>query len=376
MGKRRLTRKELVKHIQQTMPLGLNEYEKLAFIEVEVAKHISFDEKYLWGEMGTSEKIYKLAKKDAQNPKPEIKRKLICITMAELFGYVAKEFGFEVRYQRRMDGRQIEVGEKNIFKNISEEVQEHICPVIGLSNGKFIEVDIQYDLERLQTRSKLRAFGQAIHVKEEGETEERIEILPPKLVEDTFRKIYGLKENEWFTDEYIMVLSAELSSQRKNLIEILDIFMNDPRIRKEIKNTRCIEANKIYRAILNVCYDKHRDKQFFQGESKAIIEECILSDDQGRKRYSFCIYAEDKGQRGFYIYSKKSRRMVKLSQEEIQQLTQQVMKVELKGEPTELKKQMIAFVNGYAENIKKPSEESNEVSLEDIFLDEDEEELE
>ena len=372
MERRRLTRKELVQHIRETMPGDYNEYEKLAFIEVEVAQNIAFDEKYLWGEVGTSEKIYKLAKRQAQNPKPEIKRKLICITMAELFGYVAKQFGFEAKYQRRIDGEQIEIGENEVFRNISEEQQEHVCTVIGLSSGELIEVDVQYDLERLQTRSKPRAFGQRKH----DEKGQGIEILPIQLVEQTFKKVYGLNEDEWFTDEYIMVLSTRLRCQGKSLIDVIDSFMNEPRIKAELQNARCIEANKIYRDILRVCYDITIDKQFFQGENRAIIEECILSDEQGRKKYSFCIYAEERDKKVFYIYSKKSKRMVRLNQEEIQQLTRQVMNIELKGQPTELKQQLIDFVNGKKENAESEKEDREKISLEDIFLDEDEEELE
>ena len=49
---------ELVEYIRQNMPSNYNEYERLAFIEKEVAKQISFDEKYLWGDIGTKQKIY------------------------------------------------------------------------------------------------------------------------------------------------------------------------------------------------------------------------------------------------------------------------------------------------------------------------------
>jgi len=268
------------------------------------------------------------------------------------------------------------MGEKYIFNNISEEEQEHICTIIGLSNGNFIEVDIQYDLERLQTRSRPRAFGQKKHDNENATGVEEISTLHPKLVEDTFKKIYSLGKEDLFTDEYIMVLSARLRAQEKSLIGVFESFINEPRIREEIQNTRCIEANKIYRDILKVCYDVTIDKQFFQGENRAIIEECILSDDKGRKKYTFCIYAEEKQQKAFYIYSKKSKCMVRLSKEEIQQLTSQVMNVDIKGEQTELKKNMIAFVNGDNNYIEEQIENTEKICIEDFFLEDDEEELE
>lgn len=368
---KRLTRKELVEHIRRTMPSNYDEYEKLAFIEREVAKQIAFDEKYLWGDIETKEKIYKLAKKEAQKQRSKVNRKLICVTMAELFGYVAKQFGYDVKYQKRAFGREIESGNNEIFKTISSQKQEHVCPLVGGQNGKFIEVDIQDDLERLQTRSKPKAFGGSRYGNK-TENGSSIQILDKGTIERVFRKVYHLESNERFTDEYIMVMAAKLRCEGKNPIEMLEFFMNDHKIQEELQNTRCVEANKLYKAILKVCYDITVERQFFKEESQAIIEECILFDNEKRKRYSFCIYAEDDKQKVFFIYSKKSRRMVNFSQEEMQQITQQVMNVQLIGRTSELRNQMISFVKGDGTNIKNQVEKNNKVSLEDIFFDEEE----
>lgn len=365
MEKQKLTRKELVQHIQETMPSDYNEYEKLAFIEIEVAKQISFDEKYLWGDSQTQEKIYKLAKQQAQRPQINIGRKLVCITMAELFGYVAENFGFDVRYQKRAPGFCVDTGRNEIFANISDTTKEHVCTLMGFSDGKFIEVDIQDDLARLQTNSKPKAFGAHRHGTK-YENGVALELLDKQLVEDTFRKVYQLEANERFTDEYIMVFSAMLRCQGKSPIEMVEFFMNDPKIQKQLQNTRCIEANKLYKAILQVCYDfSIEGKQFLKDENQAILEECILSTEDDQKRYSFCLYAEDNEQQGFWVYSKKARKMVKLSQEEIAALKQKTMKIELTGRNSELKDKMISFINS---SERSSSNENPTVSLDDIFL--------
>jgi len=369
MGKTRLTRKELVEHIRQTMPDDYNEYEKLAFIEKTVADQISFDEKYLWGDIGTKEKIYKLAKKEAKKPNEEVKRKLICVTMAELFGYVVKQFGFDVRYQKRIPGIPILAGENEIFNSISEKRQEHVCPLVGFSNGQYIEVDIQDDLARLQTCSNPKAFGQKMHGTKISNGVP-LTTVTPSTNEMTFRKVYQMEPNERFTDEYIMVFAAMLRCQRRKPIEMLEFFMEDPKIKKELQKTRCVEANKLYKLILKVCYDYMIDKQFYTDTDRALIEECILSDDKGQKRYSFCLYAEDEEQKVFYAYSKKSRRMVKLTLGEIQQMRQKKMDIQFRGRPSSIKDKMIEFLNSDVEV------REGETSVEDIFFDEEEEELE
>lgn len=337
MEKQKLTRKKLIQHIKETMPSDYNEYEKLAFIEVEVAKQMSFNEQYLWGDSETQEKIYRLAKQQSQRPKTKVERKLICVTMAELFGYVADNFGFDVRYQTRAPGFCIDAGRNEIFANISETTKEHVCPIVGFSNGKFIEVDIQDDLARLQTNSKPKSFGTHRHGTR-YENGVALEILDKELVDKTFRKVYQLKENERFTDEHIMVFAAMLRCQEKTPIEMLEFFMNDFKIQEQLQNTRCIEANKLYKAILQVCYDiPIEGKRFLKDENQAIIEECVLSIADKEKRYSFCVYAEDSEQQVFWVYSKKSRKMVKLSKEEIAVLKQNAMKIELRGRNSELK---------------------------------------
>ena len=195
MGEQIKTRTDLVKHIQQIMPDSLNEYEKLAFIELQVAKQMAFDEKYLWGDKGTQEKIYQKAREKAQHQTSSnpIKRKLICVTMAELFGYVAKQFGFNIKYQKRYTDNEIASGENEIFNMISDTKKEHVCPIIELSNGMFIEVDIQGDLARLQTRSKPKFFGARRHGTK-IENGVAIDIIDNSTCNQTFRKLYALQE--------------------------------------------------------------------------------------------------------------------------------------------------------------------------------------
>ena len=178
-------------------------------------------------------------------------------------------------------------------------------------------------------------------------------------------------KNEKFTDEYIMVFAAMLRYQNKTPIEMIEFFMNDPKIQDALKNARCVEANKLYKKILGVCYDFLDGNQFLKGKNKAIIEECILSDNSGQKRYSFCIYAESDEQRQFYVYSKKSRRIVNLSQEQVQQITQQEKDIKLRGHSSNLKNQMIAFIKGTDRNLQHLGKEDTTVSLDDIFVDED-----
>lgn len=363
MRKRRLSRNELVKHILDTMPEDYNEYEKLAFVELEVAKNIAFDEQYLWGDIETKQKIYKLAKKAAQTPRSKTDKKLICITMAELFAYVAKAVGFNTKFQKIGLMQDVKKGDNEIFKNISDKIQEHVCVVVQLSNGQEIEVDIQDDLYRLQTHCRPNAFGQAIH-------QRGIKLLPSNLIDQTFKKVYQLKEDESFMDKYIRDLAIKL--QNKTSIEAIEAFMEDARVQKQLKDVGCIEANKLFKKILGNIYGYKESRDFLGKDGKAFTDECVLSDSKGKKKYSFCIYAEDDTQKVLYVYSKKTKRMVKVTPEDIKQMKQTSMDIGLRARHSQLKQNMISFINSAQESAEIKEEQTSSISVEDIFLEHDE----
>ena len=361
MGNKKLSRNELVKHILDTMPRHYNEYERLAFIELKVAEQIAFDERYLWSDLQTKERIYKAARREADKPRAKVDKKLICITMSELFAYVLKAVGFNVEFQKQPFIGNAQTVSKGIFKKISHKTQEHVRTVVQLSNGKKIEVDIQGDLHRLQTRSRPKFFGQVIH-------ETGITTLPSHLLDETFRKLYGIKENECFIDQYIRDFIRQSHEEQKTSIQTIEMIMNDQRIQEQLQSLGCIETNKILQQILYRTYGIQLGKQYVKEKEQAIMQECALIDDSGMKRFSFCVYAEDEQKKIFYIYSKKSKKMIKLTREDLQQMKKTPKKVEIIGKSTELKQHMTRYIN---DDTTEPSNKENEpkdISIDDIFL--------
>lgn len=373
MKKQMLTRKELVKNIRSSMPKDYNEYERLAYIELEVARQISFDEKYLWGDISTRKKIYELAKKQAQKPRKKINKKLICVTMAELFGYVAKEFGFDVSYQRSSMNNDTKTEDEKIFRSISGEKLEHVCPIVRLSNNINIQIDIQADLARLQMGFRPKAFGNDRSMISMF-SDVPVQLLANDLVDTTFKKVYDLGKDEEFTDEYIRSYITRLKNEGNRPIKILEMLMEEPRIKKQLANMRCTEANKLYKGILRICYNTTRGRQFSLKESQAMIEECMLINDDGKKKYSFCIYSEEDGIKSLFVYSKKSRKIVKLTQEEIFQMSRQPLDIRISGFSSSIKDNMVEFIKNTKGNADGTEKYKNNITIEEIFKDEDERE--
>lgn len=355
---KRLTRKQLVEHIAEAMPEGLDEIEKAAFIEAEVAKRVWFNEKYLWGK--NREKIYKMAKRQAANPQQTVKRELICITMAELYVYIAKQFGLNAKYQRFCYNKPetTEIGEDDIIKKLDAKCQEHICPVVELEDGRIICVDIQYDLSRLQTRSRPSGFGISEDI-------EGLSDLPAEKVNSTFKKVYGLREDEEFTNNYIESLNLKLNHCEP--IDKIKSFMQDTRIQDEMRNLGCVEARKFCQQILQEILGVSIFGTYFHNGTRACTTKCFLENSKGEKRYSIYLYAEDFDQQIFYLLSKKSRKMIEVSPEELSGMIEQSMIMpQLEKTPEDNLSRMI--VNGI-KSYPKASKTSQNVDMESFFTD-------
>ena len=358
---KRLTRNQLIEHIRNTMPEGLTELEKAAFIEVEVAKRIWFNEQYLWG--GCSERLYKLAKSEAQKPKQEIKKKLICVTMAELYVHVAKQFGLDVKYQRYCSDKN-EIGEEEILKRLEPKTQQHVCPVLQLSDGRTIRVDIQGDLHNLQTRSRPDGFGTS-------ENDPSLEVLPQKQIDGIFRKAYRLEQGEYFTDEYITRLNSKLHQYEP--IDKIRILMEDSRIQEEMKKLGCVEARKFCKQILQQVLGISVFGTYFHNGTYAHTSKCFLSNSDGEKKYSIYLYAQDHDQKLFYVLSKKNRQMVEILPEELSQMLENSMIIpQIRSKSNE--RVMLNIANGMS-SYPKPPVEPKSIDME-YFFGEDEEENE
>lgn len=359
--RKRLTRKQLIEHIAKIMPKNLTEIEKAAFIEVEVAKRIWFNETYLWG--NTRDKIYNAAKNDAQRPKEHIKRKLICVTMSELYVYVAKQFGLDAKYQRDLADR--EIGGDKILEKLDTKEQEHVCPVVQLEDGRVIRVDIQGDLHNLKTHSSPDAFGTS-------ENDPSVAELEQEEIYKIFRKIYGFKSGEFFTEDYINILNSKLYNREP--IDKIQIFLEDSRIQEEFKKLGCAEARNFGKQILKQILGVSIAGTYFHNGTRAHITRCVLKNATGEKRYTICLYAEDFDKKIFYILSKKNREMVKISPEQLSYMIENSMVI-----PQTHKENLDFPLRKVIEGIKsypKPSNDVNNMDMEEFFEEpEDNEEI-
>ncbi len=382
--RKRLTRRQLVEHIRNIMPDNLSELEMSAFIEYEIAKQIVFDEDYLWGEnvkgqigkyieareqARVANKYYaSVQNQTLQEDEPPIKRRLICMTMSELYVYVAKQFGLDVKYQKSNTYDHVETGNSEIIDTLNEETLDHVCPVQQLKDGRIITVDIQRDLHKLQTRSKTKGFG----TKDNSDVDK----LERDEIDGIFRKVYGLNDAEDFTNVYARELLDKLNKEQIEPLQKIKRIIEDPRIQQETKNLGVWGAKQFYHKILLDILGVSVLDTFFRNGTHAYISTCSIAKEQGPKKHTIFLYVQDYDAKICYIFSKKSRKMIPITGEELKQMQAKSMIIKpatnnFSDIGAFIDKQMSSFI---AQEPSSATEMHETGNIEDLFTYEFEEE--
>ena len=133
--------KELLREIQ-TNP-EYQELDELSFIRkiyIEIGKNKTFDVRYYFGNTATQKQIYRLAKKRTGVEDRLDDREIICYSLARQCEYIFKKLGYSC--------------------TVTHEPKEleHVFNILTLKNGDRIKLDLQADLEFIQTRRRTRHF--------------------------------------------------------------------------------------------------------------------------------------------------------------------------------------------------------------------------
>lgn len=136
--------KELLEDIKNNEKY--NKLDELSFIRkiyIEIGKNKTFDVKYYFGNTKTQKKIYNLARKRAEVEKRLDEREIICYSLARQCEYIFKKLGY------------------NCTVTHEPKELEHVFNILTLNDGRRIKLDLQSDLEFIQTGRRTRNFGTA-----------------------------------------------------------------------------------------------------------------------------------------------------------------------------------------------------------------------
>lgn len=286
--------KELLHEIQTNPEYqALDELSFIRKIYIEIGKNKTFDVRYYFGNTATQKQIYRLAKKRTGVEDRLNDREIICYSLARQCEYIFKKLGYSC--------------------TVTHEPKElkHVFNILTLKNGDRIKLDLQSDLEFIQTGRRTRHFG----------TTDDEYILLSEIPEDEIacadRNIGYTNENGEYTDEVINSVISNLSDLP--LAERVTSFINDEDIIKISADMGYMQQYSFYYKMLTSLAENEIWKKLY-------IFPCKMSQEE----YTSCIFIREQ-EPTVFLYSNKHNRFLNVDIEKIPDLQEEGLRLGVRG---------------------------------------------
>lgn len=213
-----------------------------------------------------------------------------------------------------------------------------------------------------------------------NDDDSEIDVLPEEEVNSIFRKVYGLETDEEFMEDYIKSQIDRLKSEHLEPMEKIKRMIEDPRVQKEVKHLGVYGVKSFYKSILNQILGLPTTGVYFHNGTRANISTCSISDGKGNKKHSVFLYMQDFDNQICYIFSKRNRRMVSVTPEELYQMGTQSMVIkpaytfEERNMQTDIIDQSMRTFIKRGESSMHTKEEQSPIDMDEFFVDDFEEE--
>lgn len=257
------------------------ELEIIRYIYLDLGNRFSFNEKFLpFGSSKSKQNLYKYHSRNIADLNLCMDtNKVICKSLSYILEYVLKSFDVDI---------------KTVVEKIEHIACPHVYNYIKLKDGRKFFVDLQEDINNIQTHSFVSNFGLVSPTTWDL-------VITRQEQEALDRKLGFIDKNNGYSDEYLdllhlMVDGMEDFREKANFIlENIDI----------VPTTKMgyIDRQWHHRKILENFFDS---KEFdYQGNSGKIRMYDCYKDINGKRRYYNFVLVLDKGEVDVYIYNKK-----------------------------------------------------------------------
>ena len=299
-----MTKKELVEKFKNEMPefSGTEEEKEIKtalYIYIQLGKMKAFDERYYFGNSKMVRQVEREALSDSDNTdKIANKRKIICITMSNLYKAILSEFGIE---------------SETITEVTERGTIGHMTNVLKLKGGKKILADCQLDMYRVQTNLSLKQFG--------CESEYSTDVIDSETLTNMLIEIGYIKSKDDYRDAKVENVGRKIEGLETT--EALKVIFNAPEIYEGNKWQGEVEAYKYYYSTIKTLMPRKQARRIYQFECSKKVE--------GKEvpNYSFGIFAnvENLEDLQVYLYSKPRGKMLECDLETLIKLEEDGLKI-------------------------------------------------
>lgn len=249
---------------------NITEEKIIRYVYLDLGQRFSFDLNFAFGNSKTRRAIY--SKSKDRNTLETVMRNGDgnCKSISNVLKYVLQEIGVNII---------TEIVDTPLTKC------PHVYNIITQKDGKMYSVDLQMDLENIQSHSFTRRYGLSID-----------ESMPPTLrrfdIEKMDRELGYIDDEHYYADDYLYMLKSDIDyfsdcgEKIRFVLENIDICEN--------RNIKYAERKWHHECILRKVLPKH-------DLNKIHMLDCYL-EENGEKRYVNYIVVDNKGKREVYVY--------------------------------------------------------------------------
>lgn len=279
---------ERVKEYKKQNP-NISEEMLIRYVYMDLGKRFSFDLEFSFGNTKTKQSIYARGDEDDLNEAME-SNIVICKTVSYILEYILKSLGVDII---------------TVVDHVEETKFPHMYNIVTQKDGKKYSVDLQEDMENIQSNSFTKNYGLALDF-------DKLPVIKRFDIEQMDRALGFIDDEHYYSDDYLYLLKSDIgyftdfAEKVEFVLENIDIHEN--------KNIQYAERKWHHKKIL---------KELFTKEELQKIQMIDCYQEVGNeKKYKNCIAVSASGQTVIYMYSVEENRYCRMTIQEFAKATQ------------------------------------------------------
>ena len=268
---------------------NLSQVEIVRYIYINLGRKMNFDLRYTFGNKKQRRVIYNKALDSQELDDLFEKRTIICKSLAFMVKRILQEFGID----------------SYVEKDINYETNRHVFNVVYFKDlDKNAKIDLEEDLEFIQTNSRTRYFG-ITHI---GSLHSEQDLIPKEALEKIDKTTAEYIPWGFYFEDMLGVLefaiqNMPIEEKLKNVLDNLDVYVPDKKL--GYRERKCYHNRILY-------------ELFSRKEMNKIRQIDCYRIDGEKKKYVSCITLDaPKGETIVYLYSNEKGKYEEISLEKL-----------------------------------------------------------
>ena len=263
---------------------NMDELSIIRFVYIDLGRKMDFDLNYTFGNSKEKKEIYDKHVTESELNKALETHTAICKSISFLMQRILREFDVNIKTEREDFGR-------------------HMYNIVTLKDGRTMIIDLEDDLEYIQSGAKTRSFGITLDRKDKVIQED-------ELREIDIKKADYIKEG-YYVEDLVWMLKLAISDKNLPFEERLDFVLQNLDVYRDNRNVKYRERVRYHDRMLEELFNS---KEY----GKIHLIDCIKKDGE-EKKYQTCIVTETKVPK-VYFFSDEEYRYKEISMEELAEM--------------------------------------------------------